>query len=90
MSNIEIEGVMCTYQREIDRLNEVIASIRDDLEEMTQSYQREIERYNGIINELREESKDHQETNEIIEDLKKQNIGPFEAPPKFIDIKIED
>ena len=54
MSDLEIERVMCTYQREIDRLNEV-------------------------IDRLKEELKESQET-----------IGPFEAPPKYTHLKIED
>lgn len=28
-----LEGIMCTYQREIDRLNEVIAELKEKLQE---------------------------------------------------------
>ena len=54
MSDLEIERVMCTYQREIDRLNDVIDKLKEELKES------------------------------------RETIGPFEAPPKFIDIMIND
>ena len=54
MTDFTIEGVMCTYQREIDRLNEVIVKLKEELKES------------------------------------RETIGPFEAPPKFMEITIND
>lgn len=76
MSSLEIERVMCTYQREIDRLNEKIEKLKN-------------------ANDLLNNENVMWRTKFVAEGaakciLEEETIGPFEAPPKCIELKLED